>query len=147
MPSAKIDKDTAAISRRYSRTLKGASTRQPPASTTGCSISNCVLTTRWLRTGRSRVHRISALEQVVEAGRITSSQLLDHPLIERHSLFVGVHHQSGVKLGRCPDHEPAAVAPIGERRRGVEAALDELGHFFGDHLLDAFDRLMCRECA
>nr|CRL53391.1 hypothetical protein CPGR_00670 [Mycolicibacterium fortuitum subsp. fortuitum DSM 46621 = ATCC 6841 = JCM 6387] len=30
MPSAKIDSVTAAISSRYSRTRKGASTRQPP---------------------------------------------------------------------------------------------------------------------
>src|SRR5690242_5816099 len=59
MPSAKIDSDTAAISRRYSRNLKGASTRQPPASRTGCSISNCVLTTRWWRSDGGRVHRFS----------------------------------------------------------------------------------------
>src|SRR5262245_41123319 len=99
MPSAKIDRDTAAISRRYSRNLKGASTRQPPAATTGCSMSNCVLTIRWLRIDGARVHRFSALEQVVEGGWIAAGQLLNHPLIERHALFVGVHHQACVKLG------------------------------------------------
>ena len=36
MPSAKIASDTAVISRRYSRNRNGASTRQRPASTTGC---------------------------------------------------------------------------------------------------------------
>ena len=44
MPSAKIDSETAVISRRYSRTRKGASTRQPPVLPTGRSMSNCVLT-------------------------------------------------------------------------------------------------------
>ena len=31
-----LDNDPASISRVYSRDLNGASTRQPPASTTGC---------------------------------------------------------------------------------------------------------------
>src|SRR4051794_6005836 len=44
MPSAKIDSDTAVISRRYSRDRKGASTRHRPASATGFSMSICVLT-------------------------------------------------------------------------------------------------------
>ena len=45
MPSAKIEMDSAPISRRYSRNRNGASTRQPPVTCTGCSTSNCVLTT------------------------------------------------------------------------------------------------------
>src|SRR5687768_5486351 len=51
MPSAKIERDTAAMSRRYSRILNGASTRQPPALATGCWISNCVLTPSMVHDG------------------------------------------------------------------------------------------------
>ncbi len=58
MPSAKIDSDTAAIRRRYSRNRNGASTRQPPGATGGWK-SNCVLTYRWSRTHGRRVERFS----------------------------------------------------------------------------------------
>src|SRR5690348_2751966 len=102
MPSAKMDSDTAAISRRYSRIRNGASTRQPPASRTGCWISNCVLTDRWSPINKVGVQRFS----VLGVGEVRLPAILEGACAfaeiggdEQRHLALGFAADRGLELG------------------------------------------------
>ena len=61
-----------------------------PASTTGCSMSNCVLTRRWSPTGHARVQRISRAE-IDEMARRTRTFAPKREFGRRGSSGVGEH--------------------------------------------------------